>query len=47
MPGNMVLTDMGFGIADDLALYDASLSIPSFTKGKVNYPRRRLRSQNN
>ena len=34
LPGDMVLADRGFDIADELALCGASLSIPSFTKGK-------------
>ena len=30
----MVLADRGFDIADELALYGASLAIPPFTRGK-------------
>lgn len=33
-PGDMVLADRGFNIAEDLALYGAKLEIPAFTKGK-------------
>ena len=33
-PGDLVLADRGFNIAEDLALYGAKLEIPSFTKGK-------------
>ena len=33
-PGDMVLADRGFNIAEDLALYGAMLEIPAFTKGK-------------
>ena len=34
IPGDLVLADRGFNIADDLALHGASLALPSFTKGK-------------
>ena len=34
LPGDMVLADRAFDIADELALCGVSLSIPSFTKGK-------------
>ena len=33
-PGDMVLADRGFNVAEDLALYGAKLEIPVFTKGK-------------
>ena len=33
-PGDLVLADRGFNIAEDLALYGAKLEIPAFTKGK-------------
>ena len=33
-PGDMVLADRGFNVAEDLALYGAKLEIPAFTKGK-------------
>ena len=32
--GDTVLADRGFNISEDLALFDATLAIPSFTKGK-------------
>ena len=33
-PGDIVLADRGFDIADDIALHGATLVIPSFTRGK-------------
>ena len=33
-PGDIVLADRGFDIADSVGLYQASLRIPSFTRGK-------------
>ena len=33
-PGDVVLADRGFDIADDIALHGAKLEIPSFTRGK-------------
>lgn len=30
-PGNVILADRGFTIADDLAVYGAKLEIPAFT----------------
>ena len=33
-PGDVILADCGFTIADDLALYGAKLEIPAFTRGK-------------
>ena len=32
--GDRVLADRGFNISEDLALFGATLAIPSFTKGK-------------
>ena len=32
--GDLILTDRGFTVADDLALYGAKLEIPAFTRGK-------------
>ena len=43
VPGDMVLVDRGFDIADELALYSASLAIPPFTIGKISCPRGRWR----
>lgn len=37
--GDLILADRGFLIADDLAVRGASLSIPSFTKGKAQLSR--------
>ena len=39
IPGDLVLADRGFNIADDLALHGASLVLPSFTKCKVEVSR--------
>ena len=33
-PGDVVLADRGFDIADDIALHGAKLEIHSFTRGK-------------
>ena len=33
--GDTVLADSGFNISEDLALFGATLAIPSFTKGKL------------
>ena len=40
--GNLVLTDRGFDIADDLALVGASLAIPLFTNGKPQLSQREV-----
>lgn len=34
LPGDIVLADRGFDIADSVGFYQAKLYIPSFTKGK-------------
>ena len=34
LPGDLVLADRGFNIADSLGTHYASLWIPAFTKGK-------------
>ena len=34
LPGDLIMVDRGFPIADVLALYRVSLSIPPFTRGK-------------
>ena len=33
-PGDIIMADCGFNIADDVAFYHAKLVIPDFTKGK-------------
>ena len=45
--GDLVLGDRGFDIADDLALIGASLVIPPFTRGEVNYHKGKLSSPEN
>jgi len=32
-PGDVVLVDTGFDVADSLALYGATIDIPAFTRG--------------
>ena len=34
LPGDLILADRGFDIADSVALFGATLDIPAFTKGK-------------
>ena len=34
LPGDIVLADRGFDIAEDLAILQASLKIPAFTRGQ-------------
>lgn len=34
VPGNLVLAERGFDIADSCGLYGARLKIPAFTKGR-------------
>ena len=38
LPGDVVLADRGFDIADSLALYGATLNIPAFTRGRDQLP---------
>lgn len=33
-PGDVILADRGFDVADSVGLYNAELEIPAFTKGK-------------
>ena len=35
LPGDTILADQGFDINDSVALYQASMSIPAFTRGKT------------
>ena len=37
LPGDILLADRGFDIAEDVALMQASLEIPVFTKGMPHY----------
>ena len=39
-PGDTILADRGFTVADDLALYGAKLEIPAFTRGKQQLSQR-------
>ncbi len=41
-PGDVVLADRGFTVAEDLAVYGAQLKIPSFTTGKQQLPQREV-----
>ena len=34
LPGDLILADRGFTISDELAIHNAILAIPAFTKGK-------------
>ena len=34
LPGDILMADRGFKIADDVAFYQAKLVIPDFTKGE-------------
>ena len=45
-PGDVVLADRDFTIADDVAVHGAKLEIPAFTRGKNNLHSERLSSQN-
>lgn len=38
LPGDIVLADRGFDIADSVGFYQAQLYIPAFTKGKSQLP---------
>ena len=42
MPGDLVLTDQGFDISDDLVFHGAALAIPPFTKGKDQLSQREV-----
>ena len=42
VPGDMVLADRGYDIADELALYGASLAILPFTRGKDQLSQREV-----
>ena len=35
LPGDTILADRGFDIKDSVALYQANMSIPAFTRGKT------------
>lgn len=37
LPGDVVLADRGFYVADSMALFGATLDIPAFTRGKINF----------
>ena len=39
LPGDQLLADRGFTVADSVGMYGAELVIPSFTKGKKQLPR--------
>ena len=45
LPGDIVLADRGFDIADSVGFYQAKLYIPAFTKGKSNCLHRRWKKQ--
>ena len=38
LPGDIVLADRGFDIADSVGYYQARLHIPAFTRGKKKLP---------
>ena len=38
LPGDIILTDRGFDIADTIALRQATLNIPAFTRGCDQLP---------
>ena len=41
-PGDVILADRGFNISVELAIQGAKLEIPSFTKGKKQFPRQEV-----
>ena len=43
--GDLVLTDRGFDISDDLTLVGASLAIPPITRGKPQLSQREVERQ--
>ena len=42
MHGDLILTDRGFDITEDLALHESILTIPPFTKGKIQLSQREV-----
>jgi len=42
LPGDVVLADRGFDIAETVGLYCAEVKIPAFTRGKKQLPAREL-----
>ena len=38
LPGDIILTDRGFDVADTIALRQATLNIPAFTRGCDRLP---------
>ena len=44
LPGDIVLADRGFDIAEDIAMVQASLHIPAFTKGVSQLPPKEVES---
>ena len=41
-PGDLVMADRGFLIAEELAAYSASLAIPPFAKGKQQFSQKEV-----
>ena len=41
-PGDTVLADRGFDIADDIGLHGGDLAIPAFTRGKSQLTQREV-----
>ena len=41
--GDLVITDHGFNVADELAFVGATLKIPPFTKGKPQLSQRKIK----
>ena len=42
LPGDLLLTDRGFTVADSVGVYGADLVIPSFSKGKNQLSRQEV-----